>query len=231
MRRLLSAAAVASAMLAAARTSAADEAPHAAADEPAVIDPAAESAAPGNVVVQPVESEDLGEEIGDQGIGGAIGAAAGGRVTPGGVRVTGHYLYQLAERDWFDGIASFTFGSGDAACFRDRGDDVVCKHGLAGGGAIEVAAGVRRVFGPRGRFRPFARAAVGISVVRFSDDDVTGVAIPLHLGGGLRTRLSPLVALVALADATLGIGTFGRGLGGEPQVGLAVTVGAEFRLR
>lgn len=229
MRRLLSAVA----LIVAARVAAAD--PEPAATEPAAsaVDPAAESAAPGNAVAAPAAdtSDDLAAEIGDQGIGGAIGLAAGGRVTAGGVRVTGHYLYQLAERDWFDGIASFTFGSGDAACFRDRGDDVVCKHGLAGGGAIEVAAGVRRMFGSRGRFRPFARAAVGVAVVRFSDDDVTGVAIPLHLGGGLRTRVSPLVAIVALADATLGIGRFGRGLGSEPQLGLAVTIGAEFRLQ
>jgi hypothetical protein len=36
--------------------------------------------------------------------------------------------------------------------------------------------------------------------------------------------------VVALADATLGLSWFGRGLGGEPQLGLAVTAGTEFRL-
>lgn len=171
------------------------------------------------------------DDIGDQGIGGAIGLAAGGRATAGGLRVTGHYLYQLAERDWFDGIASFTFGSGDPGCFRDRSDAVICQHGLAAGGSIEIAAGVRRLFDAQGPFRPFARAAIGISLVRFSSDDLTGIAIPLHVGAGLRASVTPSIAVVALADLTLGFGLFGRGLGGEPQLGLAVTAGAEFRLR
>jgi hypothetical protein len=170
-------------------------------------------------------------EIGDQVLGGAIGLAAGGRTTAGGLRITGHYLYQLAEQDWFDGIASFTFGGGDPACFRDRGDDLVCDHGLAAGGAIEIAAGVRRMFAPQGRFRPFARVAVGAALVRFGGDDVIGVALAGHAGGGLRASVSPGIAIVALADAMLGLGTFSRGVGGEPQLGLAITAGAEVRIR
>ena len=35
-------------------------------------------------------------------------------MTPGGLRVAGHYLYQLPTQDWFDGTASFTFGGGAA---------------------------------------------------------------------------------------------------------------------
>jgi hypothetical protein len=187
--------------------------------------------APAEPTPPAAEAEPEPDEIGDQGIGGAIGLAAGGRSTAGGLRITGHYLYQLAERDWFDGIASFTFGGGAAGCFRDRSDALICHHGLATGGSLEIAGGVRRYFAARGQFRPFARAAVGISLVRFSADDLTGIAIPLHVGAGLRARVSPAIAVVALADATLGLGLFGRGLGGEPQLGLAVTVGAEFRLR
>lgn len=170
-------------------------------------------------------------DIGDQELGGALGLAAGGRSTAGGVRITGHYLYQLSDQDWFDGIASFTFGSGDPGCFRDRSDAVVCDHGLASGAAIEVAAGVRRFFAPRDRFRPFVRAAVGVAIVRFGGDDVTGIALPLHAGAGMRARVSPLVAIVATADATVGLAAFGRRLGGEPQLGLAITAGAEVRLR
>lgn len=167
----------------------------------------------------------------DQGIGGAIGIASGGRSTAGGLRITGHYLYQLSDVDWFDGIASFTFGGGDAACFRDREDERVCDHGLADGGAIELAAGVRRMFAAQGRFQPFARAAIGIAVVRFGADDVTGVALPLHLGGGLRAKVAPQLAVIALADLAVGIARFGNGLGGEPQAGLAITIGAELSLR
>lgn len=192
---------------------------------PDAIGPASAPAAPD------APAADDTAEIGDQLLGGTLGLAAGGRSTAGGLRITGHYLYQLSSRDWFDGIASFTFGSGDPACFRDREDALVCDHGLADGGAIEVAAGVRRMFPPQGRFRPFVRAAVGIAVVRFSGDDLTGVAIPLHAGAGLRAQVADGVAVIALADATVGLGSFGRGLSGEPLFGLAVTAGAEVRLR
>jgi hypothetical protein len=191
---------------------------------------ASASAAAAQPAGEAAEEEEI-DDLGDQEIGGAIGLAAGGRATAGGVRFTGHYLYQLSQRDWFDGIASFTFGSGDPACFRDRMDDVVCDHGLAGGGAIEIAAGVRRMFARRDRLRPFARGALGVALVRFASDDVTGVALSLHAGAGLRAKVSRGIAIVALADATLGIAGFGRGLGGEPQLGLAITAGAEIRLR
>ena len=95
-------------------------------------------------------------DLNDQGIGASIGIATGGRSTPGGLRVGGHYLYQLASSDWFDGTASFTFGGGDAACFRDRKNEFLCDHGLADGRAVEVAANVRRFFGGSGDFWPFA---------------------------------------------------------------------------
>jgi len=171
------------------------------------------------------------DEIGDQLIGGTIGVAAGGRTTPGGLHVTGHYLYQLSEQDWFDGIAGFTFGGGDAACFRDRSDTLLCDHDLAEGGSIELALGVRRMFLPQGRFRPFARVAVGGALVRFGGDDVSGAALVGHAGAGLRASVAPGVAVIALADVMLGVGAFSRGVGGEPQLGLAVTAGAEVRLR
>jgi hypothetical protein len=167
----------------------------------------------------------------DQAIGGALGIAAGGRVTPGGLRITGHYLYQLTEQDWFDGIVSFTFGSGDPACFRDRGNDVLCDHGLASGGAFEVAAGVRRIFPPSGRYRPFARVAAGLMIARFGGDEVTGAALTAHAGGGLRASVAPSVAVVALADVMLGLGAYSRGIGGDLLLGLSITAGAEIRLR
>ena len=46
-------------------------------------------------------------DMSDQGLGASIGAVAGGRTTPGGLQVAGHYLYQLSDQDWFDGIAAF----------------------------------------------------------------------------------------------------------------------------
>lgn len=171
------------------------------------------------------------DELGDQGIGAMTGLATGGRVTAGGVRVDGHYLYQLSSRDWFDGTASFTIGSGDPACSRDRMDVMTCDHGLADGAALELAAGVRRMFAGQGAFRPFLRGAIGISYTRFANDDVSGVAFPLHVGGGVRAKVAEGVALVGMSELTVGLGRFGRGLETEPQLGLAITAGAEFRLR
>lgn len=177
----------------------------------------------------PAESGD--NEIGDQGIAAELGLAAGGRVTPGGLRIAGHYLYQLSERDWFDGVASFTFGSGQAACFRDRQDALVCSHGLADGSGIEISLSVRRLFAPQGAFRPFVRAGVGVGLVRFAGDDVTGLTVPLHGGGGVRVAVAPAIAVVAEGELALGVGGFNHGLGGQPQLGLVVTAGAEFRLK
>jgi hypothetical protein len=171
------------------------------------------------------------DEIGDQGISAHVGLAGGGRVTPGGLRIAGHYLYQLAENDWFDGTASFTFGSGRAACFRDRMDQRVCSHGLADGVGVEVSASIRRLFAPQGAFRPFARAGLGIGIAQFSDDDVAGLTVVLHAGGGVRAKVAPAIAVVAEGDLALGFGSFGSGVGLEPQIGFAVTAGAEFRLR
>lgn len=171
------------------------------------------------------------DELGDQAVGAELGVAGGGRVTPGGLRISGHYLYQLSGQDWFDGTASFTYGGGGAACFRDRMDTFTCDHGLADGGSVEIAATVRRVFAAQGAFRPFARAGVGVAVVRFGGDDVTGLAIPVHLGGGLRVQVAPQVAVVTQVDVAAGVGLFGQGLGAEPQLGMTVTAGAEFRLR
>jgi len=173
----------------------------------------------------------MADELGDQGIGVDLGVATGGRVTPGGLRIAGHYLYQLSDTDWFDGTAGFTYGGGGAACFLDRSAQLVCDHGLAQGAGIEIAASVRRVFDPRGQFRPFARAGIGVELVRFGDDHVSGLAFPLHLGGGVRTEVAPSVAIVVQGELAVGIGGFNQGLGAEPQFGLAISAGAEFTLR
>ena len=170
------------------------------------------------------------DTIPDQAIGVTVGVAGGGRVTPGGLRIAGHYLYQLSAQDWFDGVAAFTFGGGGSECFRDRMDAVVCDHGYADGRGVEIVAAVRRYFNPQGIYRPFARVGAGVSIVRFGDDDVTGVAIPLHLGGGVRAHVSKQLAVVALGEIVAGLGRFNRGLDTEPQLGVTVTAGAELRL-
>jgi opacity protein-like surface antigen len=174
---------------------------------------------------------DTDDDMGDQGISVELGLAGGGRLTPGGLRIAGHYLYQLSDRDWFDGAASFTFGSGTAACFRDRMDKVVCDHGVSDGTGIELSASIRHLFAPQGGFRPFGRIGVGVGLARFGNDDVSGVTVPAHAGAGVRVKVTPSIAVVAEGDLALGFGSFNRGLGSEIQFGLAVTAGAEFRLR
>ncbi len=171
----------------------------------------------------------------DQAIGVALGVAGGGRVTTGGLRVIGHYLYQLSDDDWFDGTAAFTFGSGQPACFRDRMDLTVCDHGLVDGFSAEVGANVRRFFGSARhgapeQLWPYARLGVGVAIVRFADDKATGLAIPLHAGAGIRYSVSDIVALTAEATFDIGLARFNQGLGMEPQIGGSVTAGAEFGL-
>ena len=184
--------------------------------------------APGSTAGTPATPP--GDELGDQSIGAEAGIATGGRSTPGGLRLAGHYLYQLSDQDWFDGGASFTFGGGGAACFRDRSNSYLCDHGLADGDEAEITATVRRFFAAQGQFRPFARAGLGVGIVRFGADGVTGLAIPLHAGGGVRVQLSEDLAIVAQAEVVLGFGLFNKSLGAEPQLGTAITAGVEFRL-
>ena len=172
----------------------------------------------------------LADEIGDQAIGAEIGIATGHRSTPGGLRIAGHYLYQLSDQDWFDGGASFTFGGGSAACFRDRSGGFLCDHGLLDGDSAEISATVRRYFDAQGMFRPFARAGVGAGIARFGADSVSGLIIPLHAGGGVRAAVADEVAVVVQAELELGFGVFNHSLGVEPQLGLSIVAGAEFRL-
>jgi hypothetical protein len=169
-------------------------------------------------------------DMSDQAIGASVGVVTGGRTTPGGLKIAGHYLYQMTEQDWFDGVAAFTFGGGDAACFRDRMNNFLCEHGLADGNSIELAAYVRRFLGGKGDFWPFVRIGAGLALVRFGDDGVTGAAVPLHGGGGLRVSVTPDIAVTAHVDVELGIGLFNHSLGAEPQLGASVGAGAEFRL-
>lgn len=171
------------------------------------------------------------DDIGDQAISAELGVAAGGRVTPGGLRIAGQFLYQLSEDDWFDSAASFTYGSGATACFRDRSNAVVCQHGLADGAGLELQATIRHMLAPQGAFHPFVRLGVGLGLVRFGRDEVSGFTIPAHGGGGIRVTVAPGVAIVAEGDLMLGFGSFSRGLGSQPQLGLSVAAGVEFRLR
>ena len=171
------------------------------------------------------------DDMGDQELGGQIGLAVGGDVTPGGLRVAGHYVYKLTDRDWFDSIIAFTYGGGSAQCFHDRSGALVCSHGPLDGDGVELVGEVRHLFAAQDAFRPFALAGIGIGIVHYAGDGLSGVAIPLRAGGGLRYAIATGVALVAEAEVVVGLGILGRALGAEPQFGAALTAGAEVRLR
>ncbi|HEY5949184.1 MAG TPA: hypothetical protein VIV40_27010 [Kofleriaceae bacterium] len=196
-------------------------------------DDAVPGATPDAAVAAPAQtSGDAPADMGDQAISAMIGIAGGGRSTPGGLLVAGHFYYQLSDEDWFDGSASFVFGSGGADCFRDRMDSVICDHGLADGYAGKLTVAARR-FLPTiasGTFWPFVRAGVGTSIVRFPDDEITGITFFLTAGVGLRASITDAIALTAGADLELGLGQFSNGLGGEPQLGVNISAGAEFKL-
>lgn len=180
------------------------------------------------VVADPLDAPD--DDLAEHAVAVQAGLATGSRVTPGGFRVTGHFLYQLSSSDWFDGTAAFTFGGGDAACFRDRDNVIVCDHGLAAGKGIELGVGVRRMFARQSTFRPFVRAGLGVGLARFSADSLTGLAIPAYVGLGMRAKVRPSISVVVEAGASIGLGIFTRDLGAEPILGAAVTAGAEFDL-
>lgn len=166
----------------------------------------------------------------DRELAGSLGLDLGGRVTPGGLHIAGAYLYQLSDVDWFDGGLSFTFGSGQAGCFRDRDNDYLCDHALIHGFGAEIFGGVRRYFPGQGRFTPYGRAALGLRLVSFGVDDVRGLAIPLQLGGGVRASVNERISLSGGAELRLGPAWFNRELEDQPHLGLAVHAGIEFEL-
>ncbi|HTM22260.1 MAG TPA: hypothetical protein VL172_17190, partial [Kofleriaceae bacterium] len=132
-----------------------------------------------------------------QELGAALGLAAGGRVTPGGLQADGTWLYRLSDLDWFEAGVGFRIGGGATECFRDRADDLVCNHGALQGVAAEVRAGIRRYFTAqaRGQFTPHAEAGVALRLARYGGDDLTGAALPLWLGGGVRAMVTDGLAV------------------------------------
>ena len=205
-------------------------APDQAAPDQAAPDQAAPDQAASDAGAQPADETARKPRRADQELSGSLGLDVGGRVSPGGVHVAGAYLYQLSDQDWFDGGLSFTFGSGQAACFRDREDDYLCDHGTLDGFGAEVFGGVRRYFPGEGTFTPYARAALGLRLVSFGGDDVHGLAIPLQLGGGVRARVADRISVSGGAELRVGPAFFNSGLETQPHLGLTVHGGVEFAL-
>jgi hypothetical protein len=167
---------------------------------------------------------------GEQELGVRLGMTIGGRVTPGGLTIAGNYMYQLTDVDWFEGLLSFTFGGDRAVCFRDRADDLSCDHHALHGVAAEGGVAARRFLSTRDAFAPYVRVGLGLRVARYRDDDLTGVALPVLVGGGVRARVAPTVSVIGDAAVQVGPAWLSRGLGLEPQASLSIFGGVEFRL-
>jgi hypothetical protein len=178
----------------------------------------------------PDVGEAPGASVGERELGASIGAAIGGGATPGGLRVSGDYLYQLSDLDWFDGMVQFTFGSGAATCFRDRADELICDHGAAQGVGTDLGVGVRRFFGGQQGFRLWVRPAAGLRISRFGGDDLTGGGVFVSAAGGARVRVTDTIAVGGQASVELGAAYFSRSLGFELQPGLVVAVSVDFVL-
>ena len=82
----------------------------------------------------------------------------------------------------------------------------------------------------KGDYQPFLRVGAAIRIVRFGADDVSGLAIPLSAGGGVRVAINDNIALGAEAAVEFGIAWLSHGLGTEPQLGLAINALVEFAL-
>jgi hypothetical protein len=186
----------------------------------------AQSAAVEEAAADQVEPAAVSTQI----LGANLGLELGGGTSPGGLRVGLSYLYRLNDTDWLDSGAGFTFGSGDAACFRDRDDERVCDHGFASGFAAEAIVSIRRELSEREGFRPYVRAGLAFRLVSFGGDDVIGFSVPLLGSLGLHRRLHERVSLVAAVDLRTGWGVFNRDLGLEAQGSASFAVGAEVDL-
>jgi hypothetical protein len=171
------------------------------------------------------ESPGAGQEIGPQ-----LGLRIGGRSTPGGLGVGATFLYRLSDELWSDTQFGASIGGGGAQCFRNRADAVVCDHGQLDGLGFGVIAGLRWYARPQQGFYPYLRAGLGAELVRFGDDGLWGVGVPLGLGAGVRSRVTDAIAVGAGADLQLGVARFDRGVGLEPQAALLVRAAVELAL-
>lgn len=184
---------------------------------------AAAAAEPSPLATEPAQAE--------RELGGRVGLASGGRVAPGGSHQQPLPVPAVEGVDWFEGAASFTYGGGGPACFRDRADVLVCDHGLL--------AGWRPGSTPRCGAGSAARPGSGRTPG--SGSACAWSASPTTTSAGWRCRWWSAPgcgpgsaagwAIAAEATGEAGLAYLSRGLGPEPQLGLVVAVGVEFRLR
>ena len=151
-------------------------------------------------------------------------------MTPGGLLVTGNYMYRLNGFDWFESEAEFVYGGGGRGCAGEPAETLQCDHGLATGTAMAFTVGLRRFLKAQGRFDPYFRLGLSLRRISFAADELRGIAFPIVFGGGVRTKVHPTTSVVVGGVVQFGPAWFNRGLGVEPQVALLLVGGAEFGL-
>ncbi len=188
----------------------------------------------GQGLAEPTESEAefvaQPDDVDNQEIGGLMGIAIGGGTSPGGLHLEGRYLYRMSEVDWLESSVHFSFGGGDAECYLDRSGNRQCGHGLVDGILAQGNVGLRRYFAGQQQFRPFARMGVGVGLLSFADDSVTGLAIPLYMGAGVRAEVAENVLVVVDATFRAGLGFLNQELGIEGFATGTIAAGVEFTL-
>ena len=134
-------------------------------------------------------------------LGGSLGMTG---QTPGGLRVQGEYDRLLTGPWWLDLHAAAVFGADERACYFDRADDFQCDHGAADGLALLLGGGIVRHFAGWPAFTPYARAGGELGLVDFGADSVSGFALILRGGAGVRWRLSDKLGILGEGDLALG---------------------------
>jgi opacity protein-like surface antigen len=180
----------------------------------------------------------------DSGVSGSVGPAFGGSWMPGGLRIGGRYELALDPNDWLEAGGDLTVGYRNTACHSDA-SRLRCNHAFLDGDAIALTMALRHDFDDVGGMRPFIRAGVAVSVLRFPDDVVMsrtdgdlprrptegmyGVAVTTRLGAGTRFRLSPDFAMTAAVDVEGGAGGFAGTADAHNLFDVSFAVGAELR--
>jgi hypothetical protein len=184
----------------------------------------------------PAEEEEQVEEqvetnvdnVHEQWVSAAVGLEVGGRLSPGGLKLSGSHFYQLTDSDWLRSSLSYTFGGDQTGCAMDEFGETNCNRDYLAGTAVAGSAGLRRFFKPMWDFLPYAELGVAAKFVSFSGDGVRGFALPATLAGGARKTVAEGVAVSFGLGVEAGFGYFNRDLGWEPQVTVGLSGGVDF---
>jgi hypothetical protein len=172
-----------------------------------------------------------GPPVGDQELGARLGLALNlAGIAPGGVRLDGVWLYRLSDRVWFDGRADFTLGGGGSSCTFPATGPSRCDHTVTDGFAALALAGARWFPPASGSVTPWVGGGLGAGLADLTGDDLRGFQLALWASAGARLPVAEGVALAGEGMLSTAATAFGKGIGWQGSVGLAVLLGVDFRM-